>query len=65
MIGFSTINRFSAGRRVNRRLDRTGIDKKNKEAIAVCNCGLEQRLNYVPAFETVDYYNKFRDQCKK
>jgi transcription elongation factor Elf1 len=44
---------------------RIGIDKKNKEAIAVCICGLEQRLSFVPAFETIDYYNKFRDQYKK
>jgi transcription elongation factor Elf1 len=44
---------------------RIGIDEKNKEVVAVCSCGIEQRLNYVPAFETVDYYNKFIDQCKK
>ena len=44
---------------------RIGIDKKNKEVVAVCSCGMEQRLKYVPAFETVDYYSKFIDQCKK
>jgi transcription elongation factor Elf1 len=43
---------------------RIGIDKKNKEVVAVCSCGMEQCLKYVPAFETVDYYNKFIDQSK-
>jgi transcription elongation factor Elf1 len=44
---------------------RVGVDKKNKEAVAICACGFEQNLNYVPAFETVDYYNKLIDQLKK
>jgi transcription elongation factor Elf1 len=44
---------------------RIEVDKKNKEAIAVCNCGLEQRLTYAPAFEAVDYYNKFKDHFSK
>ena len=43
---------------------RIGIDKKSKEVVAVCICGMEQNLNYVPAFETVDYYNKFIDQSR-
>ncbi len=42
---------------------RIGVDKKNKEAIAVCSCGLEKTLKFVPAFETVDYYNRFLDDC--
>lgn len=33
-----------------------GIDKNNIEVIAVCGCGMEQRLNFVSTFETVDYY---------
>lgn len=44
---------------------RIGIDKKNKTAIAVCSCGLEQSLRFISAFETVDYYNKFLDAWKK
>jgi len=41
------------------------IDKKAKQVHAVCSCGIEQSLNFVPAYEAVDYYNKFIDQCKK
>jgi len=41
------------------------VDKKKKEVIAVCNCGLEYQLNYVPAFEAPDYYNKVIDQVNK
>ena len=44
---------------------RIGIDRKNKEVIAMCSCGLEEQVGYVPAFETIDYYNKFIDQKKK
>lgn len=44
---------------------RIEVDKKKKEVIVVCSCGIEHRLNYVPAFELVDYYNKFVDQFKK
>ena len=44
---------------------RIEIDKKNKEVIVICSCGIEHRLNYVQAFETVDYYNRFTDQFQK
>jgi len=41
------------------------IDKKEKNVVAVCSCGIEHSLNYVHAYEAVDYYNKFIDQFKK
>lgn len=41
------------------------IDKKKKEASAVCVCGIDQKLTYAPVFQGVDYYNKFTDLCKK
>lgn len=41
---------------------RIEVDKKKREAAAICSCGIEHRLNYVSAFESVDYYNKFVDQ---
>lgn len=41
------------------------IDKQKKEVVAICGCGLECKLNYVPAFEAVDYYSKFIDQHRK
>ena len=44
---------------------RIEVDQKNKQATAICSCGLEQQLNYVPAFEGVDYYSKFVDEFKK
>jgi transcription elongation factor Elf1 len=44
---------------------RIEIDKKEKEVMVICGCGIEQRLNFVPAFETIDYYSKFIDQLKK
>jgi transcription elongation factor Elf1 len=44
---------------------RIEVDEKNKQVIAVCSCGLERQLNYVPAFEGVDYHNKFVDEFKK
>jgi transcription elongation factor Elf1 len=44
---------------------RIEADDKNKQVIAVCSCGLEHPLNYVPAFEGVDYYSKFVDEFKK
>ena len=44
---------------------RIEVDQKNKQATAICGCGLEQQLNYVPAFEGVDYYSKFVDESKK
>jgi transcription elongation factor Elf1 len=44
---------------------RIEVDKKNKQVIVVCGCGLERQLNYVPAFEGVDYYNRFADNFKK
>lgn len=40
------------------------IDKKEKRVIAMCSCGIEHSLNYVPAYEAVDYYNKFIDKFK-
>lgn len=40
-------------------------DIKNKQAFAVCKCGLEWNLTYAPVFQPVDYYNKFRDLWKK
>jgi transcription elongation factor Elf1 len=44
---------------------RIEVDKKNKQVTAACSCGLECQMNYVPAFEGVDYYNKFADEFKK
>ncbi|MCJ7423582.1 hypothetical protein MUP01_04850 [Candidatus Bathyarchaeota archaeon] len=44
---------------------RIEVDKKNKQVAVVCSCGLESQLNYVPAFEGVDYYSKFVDEFKK
>ena len=40
-------------------------DVKNKQAYAICKCGLEWQLPYAPVFQPVDYYNKFRDLWKK
>lgn len=40
-------------------------DIKNKQAFAVCKCGLEWQLTYAPVFQPIDYYNKFRDAWKK
>ncbi len=44
---------------------RIEVDKKNKQVAVVCICGLESQLDYIPAFEGVDYYNKFADGFKK
>lgn len=45
---------------------RIQVNKERKEIIAICgNCGLEYQLNYVPAFESIDYYNKLIDQFSK
>ena len=44
---------------------RIQVNKKKKEAIAICSCGLEYQLNYVSVFEPVDYYNKLIDQFSK
>jgi transcription elongation factor Elf1 len=44
---------------------RIEIDKERKEVTAICSCGIQYHLNYVSAFEAVDYYNKFVDQYKK
>jgi transcription elongation factor Elf1 len=44
---------------------RIEVDKKNNMVNAVCSCGLERQLNYVPAFEGTDYYSKFVDEFKK
>jgi transcription elongation factor Elf1 len=40
-------------------------DVKKKEVIAVCTCGLEQKLTYAPVFQPIDYYSKFMDMYKK
>ena len=40
------------------------VDKKKEEAIAICTCGLEHQMNYVPAFEAIDYYNKLIPKFK-
>jgi len=37
----------------------------NKEVLVVCTCGLEQKLNYAPVFQPIDYYSKFMDMYKK
>lgn len=44
---------------------RIEVDRERKEVVAICSCGVEHQLNYVPAFESVDYYNRFIDQFKK
>ena len=44
---------------------RIQVDKESKEVIAICACGLEHPLNYVPSFESVDYYNKLTDKLYK
>lgn len=41
------------------------IDSKKKEVCVICVCGIEQKLNYAPVFQGVDYYSKFKDQYKK
>lgn len=41
------------------------LKDKNKEVIAVCVCGLEHKLKYIPAYESPDYYNKLIDQVRK
>ena len=44
---------------------RIEVDKKRKEVVAVCNCGLGYPLDYVPSLESIDYYNKLVDQFYK
>jgi transcription elongation factor Elf1 len=44
---------------------RIEVDKENKQVVAVCTCGLKHQLKYIPAFEGVDYYNRFADDYKK
>ena len=44
---------------------RIQVSKERKEVTAICSCGLEYQLNYVPAFESIDYYNKLIDQFLK
>jgi len=41
---------------------RIQVNKERKEVIAVCSCGVEHPLKYIPAFEARDYYNKFMNQ---
>jgi len=38
------------------------MNKERKEVTAICSCGVEYPLKYVPALEAIDYYNKFIDQ---
>jgi transcription elongation factor Elf1 len=44
---------------------RIEVDTMSKQVIAICSCGLERQMDYIPAFEGVDYYNKFVDEFKK
>jgi len=41
---------------------RIQVNKEKKEVIAICSCGVECPLKYIPAFEAIDYYNKLMDQ---
>jgi len=41
---------------------RVKIDKKQKEVVILCECGLEQPLKYHPLYEPVDYYSNFLDE---
>ncbi len=34
-------------------------------ARAICSCGVENSLKYIPAYEAIDYYNKFMDLLNK
>ncbi len=36
-----------------------------KEVYAVCTCGVEEKLNYAPVFQPIDYYSKFMDIYKR
>jgi len=44
---------------------RIQVSKERKEVIGICSCGLEHLLEYFPAFEPIDYYNKLIDQFNK
>jgi len=44
---------------------RIQVDKETKEVGAICSCGVEYPLKYLPAFEAIDYYNTFMDQFNK
>ena len=44
---------------------RIQVNKERKEVTAICSCGLENPLRYIPAFEAIDYYNKIVDQFNK
>ena len=44
---------------------RIHVNKERKEVIAICSCGFEYLLDYFPAFESIDYYNKLIDQFSK
>lgn len=44
---------------------RIQVNKERKEVIGLCSCGLEYPLKYVPAFESIDYFNKLIDQFSK
>ena len=44
---------------------RIQVSKESKEVTAICSCGLKCPLNYVPSFESVDYYSKLIDQFYK
>ncbi len=40
-------------------------DKNNREVLAICKCGVEQKLTYAPIFQPIDYYSKFMDMWRK
>lgn len=44
---------------------RIQMNKERKEVTAICSCGVEHSLKYIPALEAIDYYNKFIDQFNK
>ncbi len=41
------------------------LDSKGKEVLAVCTCGVEEKMVFAPIFQPIDYYNKFMDLYKK
>jgi transcription elongation factor Elf1 len=41
------------------------VDKRRKEVVAACTCGLRNPLKYVESYERTDYYNTLIDQFYK
>ncbi len=41
------------------------LEKGRNVAGAVCVCGVEQELKFVPVYEAVDYYSKFMDSFRR